>query len=173
MHCFSGNHFDPVQDKVCVAKLVDFEDDYFLLAYDDGDSETMQEEELLPFLSHECDRKLLRKHLLQYHTVLDETKQPETDEFILNIQDEIEFPAEFFGKNSLARRRLCWETHNLCIFKHKLSECKCNLGVDVYRKSDDDWDCIFRHDPAVCKCDKEVRMWSQDEATFHAYILGL
>ena len=32
---------------------------------------------------------------------------------------------------------------------------------------------FFWHDPSVCKCDKEVRLWSQDEATFHAYILGL
>ena len=156
-----------------MAKLVDFEDGYFLLAYDDGDSETMEEGELLPFLCHECDRKLLRKHLLQYHTVLSETKKAETDEFILDIQDETEFPADFFGKDPAARRRLCWETHNLCIFKHQLSECTCHLGVDVYRKADDDWECFFRHDPSVCKCDKEVRLWSQDEATFHAYILGL
>ena len=169
----AGDHFDPVLAHACDGKIVDFADGFFLISYDDGDTETMRPGELWPFVSDLEARAQLKKHLRQYTLVLTENKSSsETNEFVLDMEDKIEFPDTFFGIDAASRRKLCWETHNICIFKHQLSECRCHEGVQVYRRASAEWRCFFNHDPAVCKCDREVRVWSQDEATYHAYILG-
>ena len=167
-----GDHFDPTQSHPCEGHVVDFEDNYFLIVYDDGDKETMTPTELWPFVNDTAQKEILQKHLGQYDLVLSEAKADETNEYVLDIQDAQEFPPSFFGADARARRKLCWETHNLCIFHHQLDECKCHEGVQVYRKASAEWRCLFEHDPHVCKCDREARTWSQDEACYHAYILG-
>ena len=167
-----GDHFVPIAPHPYDGHLVDFEDNYFLVQYDDGDTETMTQAEALPFITDPVRKEKLEKHLGQYNLVLTEAKADETNEYALDMQDAEEFPPSFFGPDARSRRKLCWETHNLCIFHHQLDECKCHEGVQVYRKASPDWRCLFRHDPSVCKCDREARAWSQDEAVYHAYILG-
>ena len=169
----TGEHFDPPLTYDCEGKLVDFKDGFFLISYDDGDTETMLPDELWPFMTNLQEKTRLKHHVNQYTLVQTETKaDSETNECVLDMDDEDEFPARFFGADAVSRRKLCWETHNICVFKHQLSECRCHEGVDVYKKASPSWRCFFNHDPAVCKCDREVRVWSQDEATYHAYILG-
>lgn len=143
----------------------------FQITYSDGDREDLDFEELLDVLK--CSRERLRLISSAYTDLvatLDESKKPDRNEYLFhNVL--VKKPVTWFGPTLEDRRKLSCSLTNFCVFRHDVSTCKCEHGVNPWVRATADMPCVFRHDPMVCKCNQIAIKLSQDECSYAAYML--
>lgn len=168
---FSSGWFQGTITKRSLEGLANDSEPLYFVEYEDGDSEELEAEQVLPLLMDPGKKDSLSKAISDLKKLLIERKKDpdERNEFLFSFHDR---PDTFFGSSAQERERLCCSIHNYCIFSHTADECRCDEGVKVWQKATDRKPCIYRHDPECCKCDRIAMTVGQDESVFHAYILG-
>ena len=168
---FGGTFFNGrINKRVVLGLSTDAKPRYHVL-YEDGDSEDLYVEEIVPLLVNPVTKERLKNAVSDLEKLISERKkQPEErNEFLFNFEKR---PEAFFGSTLKERRRVCAKIHNYCVFSHDVESCRCDHGVSPWRKATACTPCAFHHEAECCKCDRVAMTVGQDESVFHAYILG-